>query len=144
MILLGIALLIAEIYITSYGVLGIGGIVAFVLGSLYLMDTNVPEFQLSLSLIIPVATCLAFSVFTLGYFIFKSRKRSVQDSYNSFIGLTTDAESDITAQSGNVFVHGELWSARCLGGTIIPKGSQVEIKEIRGLQLLVSKKENNP
>ncbi len=143
MILLGIALLIAEMYITSYGVLGIGGILAFILGSLYLMDTNVPEFQISLSIIIPVATCLAFFVFILGYFIVKSRRRSIQDGYQSLIGLTTDAESDISSQSGNVFVHGELWSARSLGGTMITKGSKVEIKEIRGLQLFVQKKENN-
>lgn len=139
MIFLGIALLIAELYVTSFGVLGIGGITAFILGSLYLMDTNVPEFQLSLSLILPVATCLALSVFFLSYLILKSRKLRIQDGYQSLIGIWTEAETEITPNSGNVFVQGELWSARSLNNDVIPKGSTVEIKEIKGLQLYVKK-----
>ncbi len=142
MLLLGIALLIAELYVTSYGVLGIGGILSFVLGSLYLMDTNVPEFQISLSLIFPVATCLALSVFILSYIIWKSRHLKVADGYHSLIGTTTEAHSEITKISGNIFIQGELWSARSEDGLPIKQGALVQVQEVRGLQLIVKKKEN--
>jgi membrane-bound serine protease (ClpP class) len=143
MLLLGIALLVAELYVTSYGALGIGGIAAFILGSLYLMDTNVPEFQISSLLIFPTATCLATIVFLLSYFIWKSRKITVPDSYHSFVGILTEANSEITAHAGNVFIQGELWAARTPEGSAIPKGTQVLITEVKGLILTVVAKEKN-
>lgn len=143
LILLGIMLLIAELYITSYGVLGIGGITAFLLGSLYLMDTHIPEFQLSISLIIPVTLCLGVSVLTLSYLILKSRRLRIMDSYKSLVGLPSQAHTEITQTSGNLFINGELWAARSVDGCPISKGTEVEIKDIRGLQLIVQKKEKS-
>jgi len=143
MILLGIMLLIAELYVTSYGVLGIGGITAFVLGSLYLMDTNVPEFQLSISLIFPVAMCLAVSVLILSYLILKSRRLRIMDGYKSLVGLSSQAHTDITRTSGNLFINGELWAARSFDDSPISKGTEVKITDIRGLQLIVQKKEKS-
>lgn len=141
MLLLGIVLLVAELYVTSYGVLGIGGIAAFILGSLFLMDTNVPEFQISSLLIFPTATCLAIVVCILSYIVWKNRRLKVPDSYQSFVGEVTEANSDITTHTGNVFIQGELWAARTSDGKTIPKGAQVLITQVRGLILTVTNKE---
>ncbi len=140
MILFGIVLLIAELYITSYGVLGIGGIMAFVLGSLYLMDTNVPEFQISTSLIFPVALCFSIAITILSYLIWKSRNLKLSENYLGLVGLEAEANAEITESTGNVFVQGELWKARSQSAEIIKRGEKVLVKEIRGLVLIVTKK----
>ena len=143
MLLLGLTLLIAELYITSYGALGLGGIAAFVLGSLYLMDTTVPEFQISSLIILPTAACLTILLFILSYILWQNRKLKVPDSYHSFVGLVTEANTEITEHTGNVFIRGELWAARTSSDSTIPKGTPVLITDIKGLILLVAKKETN-
>ena len=137
MLLLGIILLIIELYVPSYGALGIGGILAFVLGSLYLMDTTIPEFQISTLLIFPVATCFAIVVCILSFILLKTRRLKVTDSYLSLVGLFTEANTDITERTGNVFLNGELWSARSADGTLISKNSKVLVQQVNGLVLTV-------
>ena len=137
MLLLGIILLIIELYVPSYGALGVGGILAFVLGSLYLMDTTIPEFQISTLLIFPVATCFAIVVCILSFILLKTRRLKVTDSYLSLVGLFTEANTDITERTGNVFLNGELWSARSADGTLISKNSKVLVQQVNGLVLTV-------
>ncbi len=137
MLLLGIILLIIELYVPSYGALGVGGILAFVLGSLYLMDTTIPEFQISTLLIFPVATCFAIVVCILSFILLKTRRLKVTDSYLSLVGLFTEANTDITERTGNVFLNGELWSARTADGTLISKNSKVLVQQVNGLVLTV-------
>ncbi|MSP18399.1 MAG: nodulation protein NfeD [Bdellovibrionales bacterium] len=137
MLLLGIILLIIELYVPSYGALGIGGILAFVLGSLYLMDTTIPEFQISTLLIFPIATCFAIVVCILSFILLKTRRLKVTDSYLSLVGLFTEANTDITDRTGNVFLNGELWSARSADGTLISKNSKVLVQQVNGLVLTV-------
>ena len=137
MLLLGIILLIIELYVPSYGALGIGGILAFVLGSLYLMDTTIPEFQISTLLIFPVATCFAIVVCILSFILLKTRRLKVTDTYLSLVGLFTEANTDITERTGNVFLNGELWSARSADGTLISKNSKVLVQQVNGLVLTV-------
>ena len=137
LILFGLIMLVAEIYVTSYGALGLGGLVAFVLGSIFLMDTTTPEFQISLSLIFPVATCLAFSLFAISYIVLKTKRIKLSDHYLGLIGSVGQTHVEITPTSGTIFLQGELWKARTKDGTTIPSSKSVKIIEVKGLVLTV-------
>jgi len=141
LLLFGMALLIAELFATSYGILGIGGILSFILGSLFLMDTNVPEFQIPLNLVLSVSTCLALAIFALSYLVLKTYHLKIKEHYLSLIGLSAQATEDITPSSGTAFIQGELWKARTCDGQEVKKGNWFEVKEVKGLVLIVQKKE---
>ena len=77
LILLGIALVIAELFVTSYGILGVGGAIAFIVGSVMLMDTDVPQFQLPWGLIAGVSVLsIGFALAIVGMAV-KARGRHV-------------------------------------------------------------------
>ncbi len=139
LILLGMILLIIEMFVPSFGVLGIGGIVAFIFGSLYLMDTNLPEFRLSLALILPMAALLATTAFGLGLLVVRSRRLKALSGLEAMIGEFAEVREPVSAQSGKVFVAGELWSAISESEEEIPKGAPVRIKAIHKMVLTVCK-----
>jgi membrane-bound serine protease (ClpP class) len=144
LIFLGLIFFVAELYVSTHGALGLGGVLAFILGSLYLMDTDVPEFQISTFLIFPVALSLALVLTVLTYFLWKTRRLQSKDSFQRLIGLSTEANTDISEHSGNIFLLGELWSARSSPGIKIPKGAKVTVKAVTGLIVWVETKEKAP
>lgn len=139
LILLGIILLILELKFTSYGLLTLGGIACFVLGSIMLFDTANPVFKLSISVIIPVTTItILFFVFLLRL-AYKAHKRKPVTGVEELIGLMGIAKTDIDSRTGMVMVHGELWQA--ISEKPIKKDEQVIVEEVQGLTLKVRKKE---
>jgi membrane-bound serine protease (ClpP class) len=74
LVLIGMGMIIAELFLPTFGLLGIGGLVSFILGSLFLMDTDVPQFQISLALILPTAAVLAAAAFVIGALELESRR----------------------------------------------------------------------
>ncbi len=139
LILLGIILLILELKFTSYGLLTLGGIACFVLGSIMLFDTANPVFKLSISVIIPVTTItILFFVFLLRL-AYKAHKRKPVTGVEELIGLMGIAKTDIDSRTGMVMVHGELWQA--ISEKPIKKDEQVLVEEVQGLTLKVRKKE---
>ena len=135
LILLGIAFLVVETMMPSFGVFGIGGIVAFVVGSIFLIDTQVQEFKVSLMLIMPIALLSgAFIIFVLG-FLWRSREKQVVSGQEAMLGASAYALSDFQG-SGTVLMGGECWAA--YSPQALKKGQVVSIEAIEGLTLIVS------
>lgn len=141
LILLGLCLLIAELFVASFGILGIGGIVSFVLGSLYLIDTDMSEFTISRALIFPTAGTLCFVIAALSYLLLRTRNLQVKTGLGEWVGERAEVREKVTGTSGKVFLHGELWNAVSSNGEEITMNSSVRIKEVRNMLLIVSKEE---
>jgi len=111
LMLFGLALLIAEAFAPSFGVLGIGGGLAFIIGSIFLMDTNAPGYGLSPVLVgvLGVAN-LAFFAFVLGA-VFQARKRPVVSGAQTMVGSKAVALEAFEVE-GQVRTKGEIWQAR--------------------------------
>jgi membrane-bound serine protease (ClpP class) len=135
LILLGVGLMVAEAFAPSFGMLGIGGVAAFVFGSIILMETDNPLFQISLYLIMTFAVLSALLVLLLIGMLVKLRSRKVVSGQEELIGMTGEVLADFTGQ-GQIRVHSEIWQARC--NTALKQGQQVKVDKIDGLTLLVS------
>ncbi len=124
LILLGIALMVAEAFVPSFGALGIGGVTAFVIGSIMLFDTDVPGFAVARSLI------GAFALTSVGIFVFvlqmalRARRRPVVSGADELIGAHGEALADF-AQAGMVRVHSEMWRAETTAP--LKKGQHVRV-----------------
>ena len=134
LILLGIFLMVAEAYEPSFGVLGIGGLVAFVIGSVILMDTDAPGFGIDISVIITFSiTSVLVFVVAIGMAL-KARRRPVVSGIEELIGGTATVMDDFE-QQGKVAIHSEIWNA--YSHTPLLKGQQVKVTAIKGLTLEV-------
>ena len=139
LLLVGMALLVAELFVPAFGILGIGGIACFVIGSLFLMDTTVPEFRIPLTVIFTTAATLATVVLSLTLVVWRTRHTRVRGGMEGLIGEFGEVREEIGRDKpGRVFVHGELWSAVSRGGEAIPPGSLVVIEEAKDLTLVVA------
>lgn len=134
LILLGVALMVAEAFEPSFGMLGIGGVIAFVFGSIILIDTEAPGFGIDLSVIITFAiTSVLLFVFIIGM-AFKARRRPVVSGMEEIIGAEAVALNDFDTR-GTVTIHSETWSATT--STPVHKGESVKVTGIKGLVLEV-------
>ncbi len=107
LIILGIALMVSEAVLPSFGALGLGGLAAFVIGSIMLIDTDVPGYGISWALITPVAATTALFSFMVVGLAIRARKRPVVTGAEQMIG----AEGEVLA-GGWARVHSELWRVR--------------------------------
>ena len=130
-----------ERFTPACGTRSVRGAVLFVLGSLYLMDTNVPEFQISLAVILPTAGTLLLAVLVLGWLVAKTRSAKVLSGMDSLVGTLGEVREAVSQKHGMVLVNGELWNARSEDGRAISKGSIVVVKSSAGMMLTVSPKE---
>ncbi|MBI3401564.1 MAG: nodulation protein NfeD [Acidobacteria bacterium] len=138
LIVLALALFVADIFTPTHGVLTAGGIIAFFLGSLMLFDRAEPAFRLSLGLIIPATlVTAAFFAFVVGAGL-RAQRLPVAVGTVTLLGKTTAAVSRIDGRDGKVFVDGEYWNAVC--ETPIEPGELVEIVGVDGLTLTVQRK----
>lgn len=111
LILLGIALMAAEALAPSFGVLGLGGVAAFVTGSVMLMDTNLPAFQLAMPMIVAVTVfSVGLLVFALGM-ILRARRHAVVSGVEYLLGATAKV-SRVEGGDAWVWLDGEIWHAR--------------------------------
>ena len=135
LILLGVGLMVAEAFQPSFGMLGIGGIVAFVIGSIILMDTDIPDFQIYLSVIASIAalTLLVFG-FIVGMAI-RARNRPVVSGMEEMFGKQAAVVEVLDANYVNVRVHSELWRAH--SPTSLEQGQLVRVLAVDGLTLEV-------
>ena len=137
LMLLGLALMVAEAFAPSFGALGIGGVAAFVVGSLVLIDTDVPGFGLSIPLILTFAVSSAMLlVFVVGMAI-ESRRRPVVSGAEQLLAATGYAPAAFEGE-GSVRLHGEIWTAR--SQVPVAAGQAVRVTGRDGLTLLVEPK----
>jgi membrane-bound serine protease (ClpP class) len=139
LILFGLVLLVLEIKVTSFGLLGAGGVLSLLLGSMILIDAPTPELRVSLGLIIPVTVALsAILVFLVRLAVAAQRRPPVTGSAG-MIGEAGTALSDFPeGGTGRVSAHGEIWSAR--SAEAIAAGDPVLISGIDGLVLTVKRR----
>ncbi|WAK03542.1 NfeD family protein [Methylobacter sp. YRD-M1] len=134
LILLGIALMAAEAFIPGIGVLGFGGLLAFIVGSVILIDTDQPGFGINPAIIGAVAlSSAAFFILALGL-LFKSRQVPIVSGREELIGATGVALEDFT-DLGMIRIHSEIWRAR--SDSPISKKQKVTVTGLDGLILLV-------
>jgi membrane-bound serine protease (ClpP class) len=136
LMILAVILFILELKITSHGVLAIGGTVSLFLGSLMLIDSDVPYMRVSLAVIIPtVIITAAFFLFAI-YFALEAQKRRVVTGEAGIIGEIGEVK-EMADGHGIVFVHGEFWKAEAAGD--LPVGTKVKIVAVDGMKLKVEK-----
>lgn len=138
---LGISFLAAEAFMPTFGVLGVGGIIAFVAGSILLIDTNSSGYQLQWGLIIAMAAISAlFFTFIIGLALRARRRKIVtgKEQLTGMIGVATES----FVFDGYIRVHGEIWKARTKSP--IKKGDRVRVIKTNGLLLTVEPLEKKP
>jgi membrane-bound serine protease (ClpP class) len=141
LLLLGIALMVAEAFVGAFGVLAIGGLVAFVLGSIMLMQDDVPGFTVAWELIGSVALVLGGTFVALSTFVLRARRRPVvagREQLPGSLGPVLTWERG----EGRVRVHGEVWRAR--SPAALRAGQQVRVTGVDGLTLEVEPDEPAP
>ncbi len=135
LIVLGIILMVMEAFVPSTGILGIGGVIAFVVGSVILMDTESEAFQIALPLIIAVAAFSALLLVIIVGMLMRSRRVALVSGNSAMLSEIAEVMEDFT-DKGLVRVHGELWQA--VTERPVKKGQLLPIKAINGLELLLS------
>ncbi len=136
LILLGIALLVGEAFLPSFGVLGIGGAISLALGSLLLFDTQSSDLVVDRSIIFTAVGTLSALMLLLGYLVFKSQKRKPTMGMKGLLGEIGEVRAKLNP-SGKIFVHGEYWSAE--GDGEIAVGEKVRVIGFEGMSLKVKK-----
>jgi membrane-bound serine protease (ClpP class) len=136
LILFGMSLLVLEVKLTSYGLLTTGGLASLTFGSMILMDSSVPELQLSLRLVIPVVFAVGSIAVFLARVAVVSQQRRPATGVERMIGEVGLALTAIgSGRTGRVATHGEIWKA--IAAEPIAEGNQVCVTSIDGLTLTV-------
>ncbi len=131
---LGLALMISEAFVPSFGALGIGGVAAFVIGSVMLLDTEIPGYGISWTLIGSVALVSAGGFLFVMIMLMRARRRAVVTGPEQMIG----SQGEVVAwsgDSGRIRVHGEIWQAR--SANKLEPGAAVRVNSLDGLTLVV-------
>lgn len=141
LIFLGIALLIGEAFIPSFGVLGIGGVISLAIGSFLLFDTQTGDLGVDRSIIFTAVATLASFVFAISYLVYRSQKSKPTLGIEGMLGQIADVKAKINP-AGKVFVRGEYWNAEAEDE--IDVGEKVEIVGYEGLNLKVRRSFRRP
>ena len=136
LIILGIIFFIAEIKVTSYGLLSVGGAISMLLGSLMLIDSDVPYLRISLGVILPsVILTILFFLLVVGMAIKAQRKKPVT-GIEGLKGQICVVKTDISP-IGRVMLQGEIWDA--ISDEPLKEGDEAEVTGIEGLKLYVKR-----
>lgn len=131
---LGVALMVAEAFVASFGVLGIGGVLAFAAGALMLVDAEVPGLQVSLAFVVPLAAASALVLAGLGALALRARRRPRVAGVEAMIGGRAEALADFAAE-GPVRAFGETWQAR--SRRPLARGERARVVAVDGLTLIL-------
>jgi membrane-bound serine protease (ClpP class) len=138
LILFGLSLLVLEVKIASYGLLTAGGLASLTFGSMILMDSSVPELQLSLRLVLPIVVGVGGIAILLARLAVVSQRPL---AVTGVAGMVGEAGRALTAidrdRTGRVVTHGEIW--RAIAPEPIAEGDPVCVTSVDGLTLTVRK-----
>ena len=134
LILLGVVLMVAEAFQPSFGVLGIGGVIAFVFGSIILIDTEQPGFGIDISVIVTFAVISVLIFIVVIGMAIKARRHKVVSGREELLGGEATVLDDFQ-QQGTVSIHSERWQAR--SNIPLSKGQLVRVVGMKGLTLEV-------
>jgi membrane-bound serine protease (ClpP class) len=143
LILVGIALLIGEAFMPSFGALGVGGLVAFVLGSLFLVDPRDESgLRVSWYTIAPTVLVVGGGFLALGFIVLRATRSPVKSGREGMIGESASVIDDFDGTRGQVRAAGGIWSARFVPQVEderLRAGDDVRVVAIDGLVLTVEK-----
>jgi membrane-bound serine protease (ClpP class) len=134
LVVLGVGMIIAEFFFPTYGSLGAGGLIAFIVGSLILFDTDVPGMQVGRPLIAALAAMGAIVIGGIVYLATRAMSRPVTTGVPGMIGASAEVFEDFTGK-GRVRYGGELWNARSQAA--LHAGQLARIVRVEGLTLWV-------
>ncbi len=134
LILLAIGLFVAEIKVQGFGILGIGGIISMIFGSMILFNSSIPSLKPDLSIVITVSIIFGLLFLFFLYISLKAHTHKVSTGAEGLIGAEGEAITDISPK-GKVFIQGEIWDAH--SSTPIPKGASVKVVKVAGLKVEV-------
>jgi len=136
LILLGVGLFIAEVKVTSYGLLTVGGLVSMILGAMMLVDSPVPALRIDPWTLLPVILFFAAFTIALVRLVVQAQVRRAATGIEGMAGKTGSADTDLDLE-GWVTVQGERWHARA--EEKITRGERIEVVSGSGLELRVRK-----
>jgi membrane-bound serine protease (ClpP class) len=137
LILFGLALLVLEVKVTSYGFLAVGGVISLFLGSMMLIDSPLPELQIGLRLILPVTLGISFVLLFLVTLAVRTQRAPAVTGVSGMLDEIGYALSPIEPGGlGQVRAHGEIWTATA--DQPIAPGSAVRVTAVEGLRLHVA------
>ena len=134
LVVLGVGMIIAEFHVPAFGSLGLGGLVAFVVGSIILFDTETPGMAIGLPLIGGIATAGGLVVLAIAFLGGRAQRRPVVTGERVMLGQSAEVVEDFQ-ERGQVRYAGELWNAHTT--TPLRVGQQVRIVKVEGLGLWV-------
>jgi membrane-bound serine protease (ClpP class) len=134
LLLFGIALLIAEAFLPTFGLIGVGGIVAFLLGSLFLFDTAGTGVAVARSLVFGAGGAVGLVMLAIATLVARTRRTPLTHGAPGMVGLVGVARGAL-APSGTVLVRGEYWTAE--SDAPVAAGERVVVTGVDGLTLRV-------
>ncbi len=135
LILLSAIFFILEIYITSHGLLSVGGVISLIVGSLILFESDLPFLRVSWEVIMVVVIIIIVFVGLLLFLGIKAQFRKPAAGKEGLIGEQGITRTEVNSEGGTVFVHGELWNA--VSDTPIKKGAKIKVIGSQGMILKV-------
>lgn len=134
LIALGVLLIVAESFVPSFGTLGLGGIVAFVIGSVMLLDSDVPGFRIAWQMIATMGFAGSLVLLAIVSFAVRARRRPVVSGREAMLQAPAEAVESFERR-GLVRVHGELWNA--VTRRPVQAGQPLRVVRVQGLTLEV-------
>jgi len=136
LILFAVILFIAEIKVTSYGLLSVGAVISLTLGSIMLIKSPLPFLQISLKVILPIVVVTVLFFLFAVFMVAKSQMKKPVTGAEGLVGEIGVANSTIDPE-GDIYIHGEIWTAE--SDEKIEKGEKVEILSVAHLKAKVRK-----
>lgn len=138
LIVVGVALFLMEIWITSYGLLSLAGVGCLTVGSIMLFDSPEAGFRLAWTTILATVGSLTAFFLAIIYLVFRAQRSKARTGAEGLIG-EKGAVRDWTGQKGKIFIRGEIWNA--VAEDELSVGDRVEVRAKEGLTLRVRKEE---
>jgi membrane-bound serine protease (ClpP class) len=134
LVALGVGMIVAEFFFPTFGSLGLGGLIAFVVGSLILFDSDIPGMNIGLPVIAAIATVGGLVIVAMGWLASRSLRRPVVTGVQAMIGDRAEVVEAFSGK-GRIRYGGEVWNAR--SASALQAGQTVRITQVDGLTLWV-------
>jgi membrane-bound serine protease (ClpP class) len=136
MILASVIFMVAEMFLPSFGALGIGGLIGFVTGSVLLIDDKAePLLRISPWLIFPASLFLLVFFLGLGWLLMRNLKAKAKTGVETFLGAEVEAVEYFIDGHGRVRIFGEYWNATEVDHQTVKPGDRLIVEAIDGLNL---------
>jgi membrane-bound serine protease (ClpP class) len=134
LVAVGVGMIVAEFFFPTFGSLGLGGLIAFIVGSLILFDTDIPGMNIGLPVIAAVATVGGLAIVAMAWLASRSLRRTVVTGVQTMVGKNAEVLETFTGK-GRVRYGGEIWNA--LSSSAVQAGQVVRITRVDGLTVWI-------